>query len=183
MSRASRTFSFGTTSATARRRRRPPVWFRSIYLKTVRGFRVPIFGWGVGLGVLMAAVLAAVPTLLNTAAARAAVVALGSSFAFIAEPIKIDTPGGYATWKYGLTILVVCIWPILASTGMIRGVDRIRPQPLPDLRRLRGHRTAGLTVHAGAAYRGRHHVGPAADLHGHGRDASRRAEHHLAEPA
>ncbi len=99
------------------------MWFRSIYLKTVRGFRVPIFGWGVGLGLLMAAVLAAVPTLLNTAAARAAVVALGSSFAFIAEPIKIDTPGGYATWKYGLTILVVCIWPILASTGMLRGEE------------------------------------------------------------
>src|SRR5260370_32250537 len=103
--------------------RRPPVWFRSIYLTTVRGFRVPIFGWGVGLGVLMAAVLAAVPTLLNTAAARAAVVALGSSFAFIAAPIKIDPPGGYATWKYGLTILVVCIWPILASTGMLRGEE------------------------------------------------------------
>jgi ABC-2 type transport system permease protein len=103
--------------------RRLQVWFRSIYLKTVRGFRVPIFGWGVGLGFLMAAVLAAVPTVLNTAGARAAVVALGSSFAFIAEPIKIDTPGGYATWKYGLTILVVCIWPILASTGMLRGEE------------------------------------------------------------
>jgi ABC-2 type transport system permease protein len=71
----------------------------------------------------MAAVLAAVPSLLNTASARAAVVALGSSFAFIAEPIKIDTAGGYATWKYGLTILVVCIWPILASTGMLRGEE------------------------------------------------------------
>jgi polyether ionophore transport system permease protein len=99
------------------------VWFKSIYLKTLRGFRVPIFGWGVGLGVLMAAVLAAVPSLLNTPSARAAVVALGSSFAFIAEPIKIDTAGGYATWKYGLTILVVCLWPILASTGMLRGEE------------------------------------------------------------
>ena len=99
------------------------MWFRSVYLKSVRGFRVPILGWGVGLGVLMAAVLAAVPSLLNTASARAAVVALGSSFAFIAEPIRIDTPGGYATWKYGLTILVVCIWPILASTGMLRGEE------------------------------------------------------------
>src|SRR5260370_30973979 len=120
MSRALRTYSFGTTSATAtpRSRRRPPVWFRSIYLKTVRGFRVPIFGWGVGLGVLMAAVLAAVPTLLNTAAARAAVLALGSAVAFISAPIKIDTPAAYATWKYGLTILVVGIWPILASAGM-----------------------------------------------------------------
>src|SRR5260370_36844916 len=103
--------------------RRPLVWFRSIYLKTVRGFRVPIFGWCVGLGVLMAAVLAAVPTLLNTAAARAAVLQLGLRCGFIGEPIKIDTPGGYAPWKYGLTILVVCIWPILASTGMLRGEE------------------------------------------------------------
>src|SRR5258708_38883932 len=71
----------------------------------------------------MADALAAVPPLLTTAEARAAVVALGSSFAFIAAPIKIDTPGGYATWKYGLTILVVCIWPILASTGMLRGEE------------------------------------------------------------
>jgi polyether ionophore transport system permease protein len=99
------------------------VWFRSIYLKTLRGFRVPIFGWGGGLGILMAAVLAAVPSLLSTPSARAAIVSLGSSFAFIAEPIKIDTAGGYATWKYGLTILVVCIWPILASTGMLRGEE------------------------------------------------------------
>ena len=99
------------------------MWFKSIYLKTLRGFRVPIFGWGVGLGFLMAAVLAAVPSLLNTASARAAMVSLGSSFAFIADPIKIDTAGGYATWKYGLTILVVCLWPILASTGMLRGEE------------------------------------------------------------
>ncbi len=99
------------------------MWFKSIYLKTLRSFRVPIFGWGVGLGFLMAAVLAAVPSLLNTASARAAMVSLGSSFAFIAEPIKIDTAGGYATWKYGLTILVVCLWPILASTGMLRGEE------------------------------------------------------------
>jgi ABC-2 type transport system permease protein len=99
------------------------VWFSSVYLKTLRDYRVPIFGWGLGLGVLMAAVLAAVPSLLGTAAARASVVALGSSFAWIAEPIKIDTAGGYATWKYGLTILVVAIWPILAQTSTLRGEE------------------------------------------------------------
>ena len=99
------------------------MWFSSIYLKTLRGFRVPILGWGLGLGVVMAVVLAAIPTVLGTPAARAAVVALGPSFAWFAEPIKIDTAGGYATWKYGLTILVVTIWPILAQSAMLRGEE------------------------------------------------------------
>jgi polyether ionophore transport system permease protein len=99
------------------------VFFRSIYLKTLRDFRVPILGWGLGLGALMAAVFAAVPSAFATPAAKAAVVSLGASFAWIAEPIKIDTAGGYATWKYGITILVVVIWPLLAGTGMLRGEE------------------------------------------------------------
>ena len=99
------------------------MWFSSIYLKTLRGLRTPILGWGLGLGVLFAVVLAAIPTVLGTAAARAAVVALGPSFAWFAEPVKIDTPGGYATWKYGLTVLVVAIWPILAASAMLRGEE------------------------------------------------------------
>jgi len=99
------------------------VWFSSIYLKTLRGFRVPILGWGLGLGALMALVLAALPSVLGTPEARAAVVALGPSFAWFSEPIKIDTAGGYATWKYGLTLLVVAIWPILAESAMLRGEE------------------------------------------------------------
>jgi len=99
------------------------MWFRSIYLKTLRDYRIPILGWGLGMGFLMLVVLAAVPSLLATPQARASVIALGGSFAWIAEPIKIDTPGGYATWKYGLTILVVALWPILAQTGTLRGEE------------------------------------------------------------
>jgi ABC-2 type transport system permease protein len=99
------------------------VLFRSVYLKTLRGFRVPIFGWGVGMGVLMAVVVAAVQDLVATPQARASLVALGPSFAWFAEPVKIDTAGGYATWKYGLTILIVAIWPILALTGLFRGEE------------------------------------------------------------
>ena len=99
------------------------MWFRSVYLKTLRDFRVPILGWGLGLGLLMAVVIAALPTVLATPAARAAVVALGPAFAWFAEPVKIDTPGGYATWKYGLTVLVVAIWPILAQTATLRGEE------------------------------------------------------------
>src|SRR5205807_896400 len=122
MSRASRTSSFATTSATTRRRSPSPV-FRSIYLKSLRDYRVPILGWGLGLGALMAVIFAAVPTVFATPAAKAAVVSIGASYAWIAEPIKIDTPGGYATWKYGITILVVVIWPLLAGTGMLRGEE------------------------------------------------------------
>ena len=99
------------------------MWFRTVYLKTLRDFRIPIFGWGAGLGLLIAVVLVAIPTLLGTAEARAAVVALGPSFAWFAEPIQIDTPGGYATWKYGSTVLLVAIWPILAETRMLRGEE------------------------------------------------------------
>jgi len=99
------------------------VWFSSVYLKTLRDFRVPILGWGLGLGLLMTAVLAAVPALLATPEARASIVALGPSFAWFAEPVKIDTAGGYATWKYGLTVLVVALWPILAESGMLRGEE------------------------------------------------------------
>jgi ABC-2 type transport system permease protein len=97
--------------------------FRSIYLKSLRDYRVPILGWGLGLGALLATVLIAIPTVFATPAAKAAVVSLGSSYAWIAEPIKIDTAGGYATWKYGITILVVVIWPLLAGTGMVRGEE------------------------------------------------------------
>jgi len=97
--------------------------FRSIYLKSLRDYRVPILGWGLGLGALMAVVLVAIPTVFATPAAKAAVVSLGASYAWIAEPIKIDTAGGYATWKYGITILVVVIWPLLAGTGMLRGEE------------------------------------------------------------
>jgi ABC-2 type transport system permease protein len=99
------------------------VWFRSVYLKTLRDYRIPILGWGGGLGILMLVVLAAVPSVISTPEARASLVALGPSFAWFAEPIKIDSPGGYATWKYGLTVLLVAIWPILAETGMLRGEE------------------------------------------------------------
>ena len=99
------------------------MWFRSIYLKTLRDFRVGILGWGLGWGALVAAVYTTVPALVSTPAARAALLALGPSFAWFADPIKIDTAGGYVTWKYGLTILVVALWPILAESRFLRGEE------------------------------------------------------------
>ena len=99
------------------------MWFRSVYLKTVREYRVAILGWGLGMGLLMYAVLAALSSLLATPEARASVVSLAGSFAWMAEPVKVDTPGGYATWKYGFTVLVMALWPILAGSRTLRGVE------------------------------------------------------------
>ena len=99
------------------------MWFSSVFLKTLRDYRIAIFGWGLGIGLLMLTVLSAVSSLVATPEARASLVSLASSFAWIAEPVKVDTAGGYATWKYGFTILVMALWPILAGSRMLRGEE------------------------------------------------------------
>ena len=99
------------------------MWRSGIYGKTVRDYRVAILGWGAGMGLLLFAVLAAVPSLVTTAQARAALVGLAGSYAWLAEPVAVDTPGGYATWKYGLTILLLAIWPLLACSRLLRGEE------------------------------------------------------------
>ena len=99
------------------------MWFNSIFLKTLREFRVAILGWGVGIGLLMYAVLAAITSVLGTQAARDAIASLAASFAWIAEPVKITTPGGYATWKYGFTILIMALWPLLVGSRLLRGEE------------------------------------------------------------
>jgi ABC-2 type transport system permease protein len=35
----------------------------------------------------------------------------------------VDTPGGYVTWKYGLTILLIAIWSLLAGSRLLRGEE------------------------------------------------------------
>src|SRR6266704_3261882 len=80
MSPAWKTSSCATTKAMARPSRRPAMWFRSVYLKTLRDF-------------------------------------------WIAEPIALGTPGGYVTWKYGLTLLIIAIWPLLACSRLLRGEE------------------------------------------------------------
>src|SRR6266567_1344391 len=123
MSPAWKISSCATTRAMPRPPRRRAMWFKSIYLKTLREFRIAILGWGVGMGLLMYVVLAAVPSLIATPAARASVVSLGGTFAWIAEPIALDTPGGYVTWKYGLTLLIIAIWPLIACSRLLRGEE------------------------------------------------------------
>ena len=99
------------------------MWFKSTYLKTLRDFRIGILGWGVGVGLLMFVLMVAYPSVAATPQARAALVSLASGFAWLAEPIRLDTPGGYATWKYGLTLLVIALWPLLTATRLLRGEE------------------------------------------------------------
>ncbi len=99
------------------------MWFRSVYLKTLRDFRVAVLGWGAGMGLLVYVVLVAVPSLVATPAARASLVSLSASFSWIAEPIAVDTPGGYVTYKYGLLMLLIAIWPLMACSRMLRGEE------------------------------------------------------------
>ena len=99
------------------------MWFSTIFLKSLRDYRIALFGWGLGLGLLMYSVLSVVASLVATAAARAELVTLAQSFTWIAEPIQVATPGGYATWKYGFTILVIAIWPLLIASRMLRGEE------------------------------------------------------------
>lgn len=99
------------------------MWFTSIYLKTLRDVRIAILGWGGGLGLLMFAVLSAYPSLVETPIARASLVSLAGSYSWLAEPVAVDTPGGYAIFKYGFTILIIAIWPLLMCSRLLRGEE------------------------------------------------------------
>jgi ABC-2 type transport system permease protein len=99
------------------------MWFKSIYLKTLRDARIAIVGWGVGMGLYVYVILASYPSLVATAAARASLITLSASFAWLAEPIGIGTPGGYATFKVGFTIFLVALWPLLACSRIVRGEE------------------------------------------------------------
>src|SRR5260370_40123676 len=139
---AGKTSPSAITRAMARPSRRRAMWFKSIYLKTLRDFRIAILGWGVGMGLLVYVVLATFPSLVATPQARASLVSLAGSFSWIAEPIAVDTAGGFATFKIGFTILLITLCPLLAGTRILAGeADPVpldahsslppRPPPLP----------------------------------------------------
>lgn len=97
--------------------------FRSIYLKTIRGYWIAILGWGIGMGLIMVELIAGVSALISTPQARAQLASLASQFAWNADAVKADTPGGYATWKLGFGIFLVSVWPLLAASRTLRGEE------------------------------------------------------------
>jgi polyether ionophore transport system permease protein len=99
------------------------MWRRSVFLKTLRDDRVAILGWGVGMGLVVVSPMASVGTLVTTPQAREQLIGLASTFAWNADVVAVDTVGGYATWKIGIFILLIAIWPILAASRMLRGEE------------------------------------------------------------
>ena len=97
--------------------------FRSIFLKTLRDYRVAILGWGIGMGLVVISPMASVSALVTTPQAREQLVSLAASFAWNADPIKVDTIGGYATFKIGFFVFLIVIWPLLVGSRMLRGEE------------------------------------------------------------
>ena len=97
--------------------------FSSIFLKTLRDYRIAILGWGVGMGLTIVSPMASVATLISTPAQRAALVSLAAQFAWNADPVAADTIGGYATFKIGVFIFLICVWPLLAASRTLRGEE------------------------------------------------------------
>ena len=99
------------------------MWFRSVFLKTLRDYRVAIIGWGIGMGVTIVSPMASVDTLISTPAQRAVLASVAAQFAWNASSVAVTTIGGYATFKIGIFVFIACVWPLLAGSRMLRGEE------------------------------------------------------------
>ena len=97
--------------------------FRSVYLKTLRDYRIGILGWGIGMGLILLFTMASVAQVVATPALRAELVTLAGQFAWNAAPIAVDTPGGYAMFKIGVFIFLIAVWPLLAASRALRAEE------------------------------------------------------------
>jgi len=99
------------------------VWLSSIFLKTLRDYRVAILGWGIGMGLVVVSAMASVAALVTTPEARHQLITIAASFAWNADNVAVDTIGGYATFKIGFFIFLIAVWPLLAGSRMLRGEE------------------------------------------------------------
>jgi ABC-2 type transport system permease protein len=99
------------------------VLLRSIYLKTLRDYRIAIAGWGIGMGLTIVSPMASVAALIKTPEARAQLASLAQQFKWAADPVAAGTVGGYATFKIGIFILLMAVWPLLAASRTLRGEE------------------------------------------------------------
>jgi ABC-2 type transport system permease protein len=116
------------------------VWLSSVFLKTLRDYRVAILGWGIGMGLVVVSPMASVAALVTTPQAREQLVSLAATFAWNADSVAVDTIGGYAMFKIGIFIFLIAVWPLLAGSRMLRGeedrgsLDVLLSLPRPRLR-------------------------------------------------
>jgi ABC-2 type transport system permease protein len=102
-----------------------PVWLRNVFLKTLWECRIPILGWGLGLGALAPIIFTGVPILLANEGARQEMLALTRNpvVRVFAEPVDVLSPGGYATWRLSMLLPMLAIWALLAVSRMTRGEE------------------------------------------------------------
>ena len=93
------------------------MWFKTVFLKSLRDYRIAILGWGIGMGLTIVSPMASVATLISTPAQRAALASLAAQFAWNADPVSAGTVGGYATFKIGIFVFLACVWPPSTSDG------------------------------------------------------------------
>ncbi len=98
-------------------------WLNSVFLKTLRDYRVAILGWGIGMGLVVVSPMASVAALLTTPQAREQLITLAAQFSWNADVVAVDTIGGYATFKIGIFIFLIAVWPLLAGSRMLRGEE------------------------------------------------------------
>lgn len=104
--------------------------FRNVFTASLRGYRWAIVAWGVVLGI---AVFVHYATFAQTftGASAAQIRQLMSQFQFFGEAVKIETPGGFVTFKIlGLVPVILGIWTVLVGARMTRGAEE---QGLLDL--------------------------------------------------
>lgn len=97
--------------------------WRSVYLKTLRDGRAAVLGWGLGIGLLVLIAESSVGSVLAAPGAKQALAGVAQSFSWAADPVAVTTVGGYTTWKLGFTVLIMAIWPLIASVRILRGAE------------------------------------------------------------
>src|SRR4051812_10356538 len=75
------------------------------------------------MGLVIVSPMASVAELISTPQQRAALASLAAQFAWNADPVAADTIGGYATFKIGVFVFLICVWPLLAASRTLRGEE------------------------------------------------------------
>jgi ABC-2 type transport system permease protein len=101
------------------------MWLRNVFLKTLWDCRVPILGWGLGLGTIAPIVFASGIFLLARPEGREGVLGLTRIWAIrvFAEPVDVLTPRGYATWRMALVLPMLAVWALMAVSRTTRGEE------------------------------------------------------------
>ncbi len=96
--------------------------FRTILTKSLRDYRWAILGWGLGLGLIVYAQYATFAATLGASPAQ--VQKLVQQFEFFGEAARVDTPGGFVTFKImGVLPVILGIWTVLAGARLTRGEE------------------------------------------------------------